>query len=206
MSRGRSFAIALALGFALAGSARGEATFVSSRALLARLQPGRRAEVTLRWTPPSPPGAPVRAVRATLALEPPGRALVGVAATGEKVTLRPDGGEWLQPAARQVVRLAPGHAVVAMRWWTMLAAGRGANERRLERRHYRLVLPATPTATADSADVWLDAAGLPARLTLDDGLGGRQDWLLSGWRFAHARGEASFHLHAPPGYETFDMP
>ena len=105
-----------------------------------------------------------------------------------------------------MVRLAPGHAVVALRWWTMLAAGRGAIERRLDRRHYRLVLSATPSATADSADVWLDAAGLPARLTLDDGMGGRQDWVLSGWRFTRARGEASFHLAAPPGYETFDMP
>ncbi|HEV2106400.1 MAG TPA: hypothetical protein VGU27_11805, partial [Candidatus Eisenbacteria bacterium] len=172
---------------------------------LAGLARGGRAEATLRYELPGPPGAPPRPIRATLALERPTLARLDVRTTGESVTLRADGGEWLQPAARQLVRLQPAQAIAALRWWRVLLAG-GAEEQRLGPAEYRLLVPGTPEAPADSADVRLDARGLPERLALADGLGGEQVYRLSGWRFGRARGEAAFRLAAPAGWDVVDLP
>ena len=165
-----------------------------------------RAETTLSWSVAGPPGHAVTALRGTLAVEPPDRARLDVAGTGERITLRSDGGEWLQPALKQFVRLTPRNSVAAMRWWRLLAGAGGASEHRLGPRHYRLIVPATPAAAADSAEVWLDARGLPARLELADGMGGRMGYRLSGWRFTRARGAGAFKLTAPPGVETVELP
>lgn len=199
----------------------------STRALAAGLARTGRAEATLSWSVVGPPGSSAGAMRGVLAVEPPALARLDIAATGERITLREDGGEWLQPRLQQFVKLDARHSVAAMRWWRLFAGSapaRGAAgtppkgaadgaaravafaETKLGPAHYRLVIPATPWAGADSADVWLDARGLPGRLELADGMGGHTTYRLSAWRFVRARGMAAFRLTAPPGVETVELP
>lgn len=197
----------LLLGFAaLLGSAASAqaAPLESSRALTEQLKRAGRAEATLAWSVPGPTGDGV-AQQGRLALEAPSFARLDVAKTGESVTLRPDGGEWLQPQQQQMLKLSPRHAGAAMRWWRLLASAEGARERKLAAGHYRLVIPASEGAESDSADVFLDARGLPARLRLGEGEQA-QDYKLSGWKFMKARGEREFRLSAPPGVETVELP
>jgi len=179
------------------------ATLESSRALVDQLRRAGRAETTLDWTIMGAMGEPAPQ-RGQLALEPPSFARLDVPRTGERVTLRPDGGEWLQPQLHQMIRLSPKHAGAAMRWWRLLAGGEGASERRLGTGRYRLVVGAG-TPSADSAEVTLDSRGLPSRLRLGEGEDA-QEYRLSGWRFVKARGERDFRLSAPAGVEVVEMP
>ena len=178
----------------------------STRALAAGLKRTGRAEVTLVWQVAGVTGGPPQRMHGALAVEPPDRARLDVAGTGERITLREDGGEWFQPSVHQLVILKPRHSVGAMRWWRLLAGGSGASERKLGTGRYRLVVAATPTADADSADVSLGAGGLPERLELDDGAGGHLVYRLSGWKFTPARGAAAFRITAPAGTETVELP
>ena len=178
----------------------------SARALSAGLKRTGRAEVTLTWDVAGVTGGPAQRMKGALAVEPPDRARLDVAGTGERITLREDGGEWFQPKVHQLMILKPRHSVGAMRWWRLLAGGTGASERKLGEKRYRLVVAATPTADADSADVSLGAGGLPDRLELDDGAGGHLIYRLSGWKFTPARGAAAFRITAPPGTETVELP
>ena len=201
-------AMVLACATCLAASAQA-APLEATRALAANLARAGRAEATLSWSVAGPPGTSPRALRGTLAVEAPDLARLDVAGTGERITLRADGGEWSQPELKQFVLLTPRHAVAAMRWWRLMAgstAAAGASERKLGPGHYRLLVPATPAAAADSAEVWLNERGLPARLALADGVGGQSSYRLSGWRFTHAKGVTAFRLTAPPGVETVEMP
>jgi len=177
----------------------------ATRALAAGLKRTGRAEVTLAWDVAGTGGSPQR-MRGALAVEPPDRARLDVAGTGERITLREDGGEWFQPSVHQLVILKPRHSVGAMRWWRLLAGATGASERKLGDRRYRLLVVATPTSDADSADVSLGAGGLPERLELDDGAGGHLVYRLSGWKFTPARGAAAFRITAPAGTETVELP
>jgi len=181
-------------------------TLESTRALAAGLKRTGRAEVTLAWDVAGLPGAPPQRMRGALAVEPPDRARLDIARTGERITLRADGGEWLQPSVHQLVILKPRHSVGAMRWWRLLAGGAGASERKLAAGRYRLLVAPTPTADADSADVSLGAGGLPEQLELDDGAGGHLIYRLSGWKFTPARGAAAFRITAPAGTETVELP
>jgi outer membrane lipoprotein-sorting protein len=181
-------------------------TLEATRALAAGLKRTGRAEVTLGWDVAGVTGGPPQRVRGALAVEPPDRARLDVAGTGERITLREDGGEWLQPSVHQLVILKPRHSVGAMRWWRLLAGGTAATERKLGTGRYRLLVAATPTSDADSADVSLGAGGLPERLELDDGAGGHLVYRLSGWKFTPARGAAAFRISAPPGTETVELP
>jgi len=178
----------------------------STRALAAGLKRTGRAEVTLAWEVAGMTGGAPQRMRGALAVEPPDLARLDVAGTGERITLREDGGEWLQPAVHQLVILKPRHSVGAMRWWRLLAGGTGASERKLGTGRYRLVVVRSPTADADSADVSLGAGGLPDRLELDDGAGGHLVYRLTGWKFTPARGAAAFRIVAPPGTETVELP
>lgn len=186
------------------GASAHAASLESSRALVEQLKRAGRAEATLAWSVPGPTGEPV-AQQGKLALEPPSFARLDVGKTGERVTLRPDGGEWLQPQQQQMLKLSPRHAGAAMRWWRLLAGGEGARERKLAASHYRLVIPASEGSEADSAEVFLDPSGLPARLRLGDSEQAL-DYKLSGWKFVKARGERDFRLSAPPGVETVELP
>ena len=128
-----------------------------------------------------------------------------VSATGERLVAGADGGAWLQPATKQLLRFGPEQAAPALRWWrVLLGASEGVRERRVAADRYVLVL-AERTGVADSATVWLDSSGLPRRLQV----GGEDDALeyrLSGWRFLRAHGAGAFRLTAPAGYETVDLP
>jgi hypothetical protein len=219
--------LASAIVLALAGDPHGTSTapaarpapaLESTRALAEGLQRTGRAEVTLAWDVADMAGGPPQRMKGALAVEPPDRARLDVAKTGERITLRADGGEWLQPAVHQLLILKPRHSVGAMRWWRLLAGGGPgaagtpsegaamASERKLANGHYRLLVPATPTSDADSAEVSLGAGGLPERLELDDGAGGRLVYRMSGWRFTPARGAAAFRISAPPGTDTVELP
>jgi hypothetical protein len=207
----RSLLFVAALGLPAAGApaAPAAAPLAASRELVARLRAAGRAEAELHWSVPGPAGTPVPQ-RGSLALEPPSLARLTVPATGERVTLRADGGEWLQPGLRQLVRLTPRHAGAAMRWWRLLAGGGAgddgwARERRLAPGRYRIVVGGPGGPAADSAEVWLDARGLPSRLVLGPE-GDAQEYRLSGWRFRRARGARDFRLSAPAGYEDVDLP
>ncbi|MCE9627434.1 MAG: hypothetical protein K8R56_05920 [Candidatus Eisenbacteria bacterium] len=178
----------------------------STHALLASLARSGRAEAMLSWSVPGPPGALSETMTGALALEPPDLARLDVRGTGERITLRGEGGEWSQPAMKQFIKLTPRHSVAAMRWWRLFVSGTGATERKLAARRYRLTIDGTPQAAADSADVWLDARGLPSRLELADGMGGKQVYRLAAWRFAKPKGAAAFKLSPPPGFEVVEMP
>ena len=203
----------LALG-ASVHAAAWAAPLESTRALAAALARSGRAEAALEMPRPGMPldpsgtaaGAPRATTRATLSIETPDRARIDIAGTGERITLRPDGGEWLQPHLRQMVKLSPPHAALALRWWRLLSIGAGAHERRLGDRHYRLRIDAAGDADADSAEVWLDPRGLPARLSFAGVAGLPGEYRIFAWRFPRARGAEAFRLSAPTGYETVELP
>jgi outer membrane lipoprotein-sorting protein len=152
-------------------------------------------------------GEAVRA-RGTLALEPPDRAALRFAATGERVTLRGDGGEWLQPSLEQLVRFDRARAHGALRWWQLLLGGADDAFTALQRgpRTWTVVARAADGAPADSARVRLGADGLPDRIEVDEGLGAVATYTLSGWRFGAARGRAAFVIAPPKGYEVVALP
>jgi len=181
-------------------------SLAATRALAAGLARSGRAEATLQWDVVGPPGSAPTTLHGTLAMEPPNLARLDVPATGERITLRADGGEWLQPKLHQLLRLTPRYAGAAMRWWRLMAGAEPADERQLAPARFRLVLSGTPEAAADSADVWLDAHGLPSRLALADGMGGSTTYRLRGWRFTRARGASAFRITTPPGIEAVDAP
>jgi hypothetical protein len=195
------------LALLLAAGAHGSPALKSSAALAKALGPAGRAEATLRYGLPAAGGVS-RVVHATLTLEPPARARIDVPATGEKIVARADGGEWLQPSTRQLVRFRAQQAAPALRWWrVLLAADPSARERPLGDNRYVVSLPEGPGGVpADSAEVWLDARGLPARLIVPAGDPDGAVYRLGGWRFMRARGEAAFRLIAPKGYEAVDLP
>lgn len=193
-------AVALA---ALATSASA-AESVVRRKLHEKLRGSGRAEVALRVTRPDPLGGNARVLHATLALEPPNRARLEIAASGEKLTMRADGGEWLQPRAKQVLKLRPEHGALALQWWqALLDPGVSWSERRLADGRWRVVIRGEG-GDADSTDVTMGADGLPSRLERTGESGG--SYRLSGWRFVRARGEASFRLAVPPGFEAVELP
>ena len=178
----------------------------ASAALTRALAGGGRAEATLRYLTTGVSGTP-RAVHATLALEPPDRARLDVTASGEKLVARADGGEWLQPATRQLLRFPARRSAAALRWWRVLLATNGtARERKIAEGRFVVTLLGEHGMAADSAEVWLDPHGLPARLVVPAGDPDAAVYRLGSWRFTRARGESAFRLPAPRGFEVVDTP
>jgi len=178
----------------------------SSAALTRALAGGGRAEATLRYLTAGISGTP-RAVHATLALEPPDRVRMDVSASGEKLVARADGGEWLQPAGRQLLRFPARRSAAALRWWGVLLAASGtARERKLADGRYVVTLLGEHGMAVDSAEVWLDPHGLPARLVVPAGDPDAAVYRLGSWRFMRARGESGFRLVAPRGFDVVDTP
>ncbi|MBI1799535.1 MAG: hypothetical protein HYR73_07575 [Candidatus Eisenbacteria bacterium] len=169
-----------------------------------RVSASGRAEVRLERRFSDPEGE--RRVRGRVILEPPGFAKLEFDATGEKITLRPDGGEWLQPALRQCVRMGPDRSRAALSWWELLLGReRGRfRERRLPDGRL-LIVRGEGEGVADSAWVTLEG-DLPARLEVAEEAGGRSLYRLSSWRFSHARGRADFMLSVPRGWEDVSLP
>lgn len=197
---------ALALAIVMGAATASQAAGLQSSAALARALAGTgRAEATLRYLTPALSGAP-RAVHATLALEPPDRARMDVSATGEKLVARADGGEWLQPATHQLLRFPARQSAAALRWWRVLLGSGTARERRVAADRYVVTLLGEHGAAVDSAEVWLDPHGLPARLVVPAGDPDAAVYRLGSWRFMRARGAAGFRLVAPRGYEVVETP
>jgi hypothetical protein len=170
---------------------------------LARLRSHGRAEVRLeRRSLDAPAGeAPVRG-RAVL--EPPDRARLEFDATHECVTLRSDGGEWLQPQLKQLVRLGPGQSRGALEWWNLLLGHGNWEERELEGRRILIVRGAEAEA-ADSAWVTLDTRGLPTLVEVHVAGGNREQCRLDHWSFGAARGRSEFVLAPPHGFEVVEL-
>ena len=177
----------------------------STRVLLARLRASGRAEAAVVLRRTDPETGTERATRGRLALELPGHARLEFPSTGEVLTLRGDGGEWLQPGPRQLLHAGPQSAGAAMEWWAaLLDSGASFRELPLPGRGYTLM-----PAAGDSSDaqrVWLGPGRLPERLEIATGFGERQRYDLSAWRFTRPRGRAAFVLTAPPGFETVELP
>ena len=203
--------LALLVTFALGadGGQAGTATLprplASTRALLAGLRSAGRAEAGLRLTRVDPLTGRARAVRGRLVLELPGLARLELE-DGERLTLREDGGDWLQPATRQLVRAGRRSAAGALMWWGVLLdpQGSGAVERRSGARAYTLTSGEAGEVSTQRIELGTD--GLPRRLTVEVSPGERIEYSLSRWRFLRSRGRADFVLEAPAGFEVVEMP
>lgn len=178
----------------------------AAREFSRRLARAGRAEASLtrRFQDPLRGGQVV--MHGRLALEPPDRARIDFDETGERVTLRADGGEWLQPQLEQMLRFGQAGAMGALRWWTLFGGvtGAGVSERRIGPREWMITMPASGVA-GDSARVELDAVGLPHRIVIVEEAGAPVEYRLEGWRFTKPRGRPAFVIQAPPGYEVFDL-
>jgi hypothetical protein len=200
--------LALSLAWPVGGAAKPAGTAVPDpvcvRVLLARLRAAGRAEATIRLRRRDVVSGRTVEQAGRLALEPPRRARLDFAG-GERLTLRADGGEWLQPALRQLVRAGPRGAAGALQWWGALLdpVAAGLEERRLDERSFALRLRGSETS---APRIELDAQGLPVRLVLAGADGGSLEYRLRGWRFVRARGEGDFRLAAPPGVEIVNLP
>jgi hypothetical protein len=179
---------------------------VAAREFVRRLAAAGRAEAALvrRFVDPLR-GTPV-AMHGRLVIEPPDRVRLEFTETGERVTLRGDGGEWLQPQMEQLVRFDATGAMGALRWWTLFGevTGTAARERRVGPREWVVTMPDAGVA-GDSARILLGEEGLPRRLVISEPAGGPVEYELSGWRFSKPRGRAEFVLEAPRGFQVFDL-
>lgn len=178
---------------------------VTARALSRALAGGRAGEASVSYAIADLGGTP-RTITGRVRVESPDRVRLDFATTGEKITLRSDGGEWLQPATKQLLRIPADRASGALRWWRVLLPGSGASfqEEPLGERRYRLT--SRDVAGGITITARLDARGFPAELMVE----GMQDqpvtYRLSGWHFGAGRGASSYHLSAPAGYEIVEIP
>lgn len=203
--RRRALPLALLLALAWpAGGSAGAASPVSTRALLAGLRASGRAEAVVRLRRSDPLTGRTVERGGRLALELPRRARLDFD-DGETLTLRPDGGDWLQPALRQLVHAGPRGAAGALQWWGALLdpAGAGLEERRSGEHSFTLRVPGGDAAVQR---LELDGRGLPRRLVLASADGGRLEYRLARWRFVRARGARNFTLGAPAGFEVVALP
>jgi hypothetical protein len=177
----------------------------SSRALLAGLRSSGRAEATLRLSRLDPLSGRANEVRGRLILELPRFARLELD-DGQRLTLREDGGDWLQPATRQLVRAGSRSAAGALVWWGALLdpQATGVEERQAGTRLYVLTRPGVGEALAQRIE--LGADGLPRRLTVEVSPGERIEYRLLRWRFLRPRGPADFVLRAPAGFEVVELP
>ena len=183
-------------------------TLGAARALAERLESSGHAEARLERSVFDPIDGKRRVVRGRLSLEPPDRAALFFPATGERVTLRGDGGEWVQPRLRQMLVLGPERAAAARRWWELLIREHDDRFSAHSLGPNLLVVTARAAdgAPVDSAWVTLDRVGLPSRLEIEEGSDGRTAYRFTNWVFGRARGRAAFVLVAPNGYEVIRVP
>jgi len=211
MARGamKRSALALLAGLAaLAPVARGSVGLESAKALAQRLRGSGRAEAQLERRALDAFTGKWRSSKGRVALEPPDRALLEFPATGERVALRADGGEWLQPGLGQMLRLGPTNAAAARRWWELLLPGAGDRfvEQKLGPGQYAVVRKSGGAGDADTARVTLDAQGLPAQLEYRIPGADRVEYRLRAWKFPRARGRAGFVIQPPDSLQIVELP
>lgn len=187
----------------------------STRTLVGRLAKSGRGEVPVTVSRADPLGGPDHVDQGRLSLEPPDRVRLDFAATGERIALRGDGGEWVQPQARQMVKIRREQAGLATWLWEVFLAG-GADafvERAagpgeaapggkgfiLEPRDRNAGIPGKIT-------IQTDAKGLPSEVRFTDPDGAETRYRFRGWSFRAAQGAGAFTLSAPHGYTTVDLP
>jgi hypothetical protein len=203
----------LVLGLALAAAGRADVPPVhgglaATRVLVARLAAAGRGEAAVTLTRSDPMGGPAQVERGRIALEPPDRVRLDFPGSGERIAVRGDGGEWVQPAPRQMVRLKRAQiAWVAGLWEVFL---RGGNNRLAERAGgaRRFVLePLEPDeGLPERITLHLDTHGLPVALEMDEAAGGGVRYTFKAWRFSRPAGERAFVLKPPPGFAVVDLP
>jgi len=203
--RTRALALAVLALVALASALRAPAdaaSLAATRTLAARLRAQGRGEARLEQRRLDALGGAPEIVQGTLALEPPDRVRLDFPATGERVTLRGDGGEWLQPALRQLVEVSADDVAPAVHLWDVLLRGRAETlrERRAGAGVYVLEPGGDGDEPFDSVRVTLGATGLPARIVVHQPGGDRLEYRFSSWRFVRPRGAAAFRLATPPGF------
>lgn len=201
----RTVGAALAVLLALAGAAADAAPAARLAPFLDRLRAAGRAEVRLSRRAFDPASGAERMTHGRVALEPPALARLDFAG-GESITLRDDGGEWLEPALAQLVRLGPERARGALGWCDLLLDARASDISQQDLADGRVLLVRQAPDFSDSAWVTLDAHALPSALEYHDGPGASERLTLQHWTFSHARGRAAFVLQAPHGYEVVDLP
>jgi hypothetical protein len=175
----------------------------ASRALAARIQGGQGAESLFRERIDDPLGGEHERT-GRLRIEAPAFVRLEYGDSGEVITLRPDGGEWLQPGLGQMLRFGASGQEVARVWRLLLGvAGDGVTERRRSSRGWTLV--PSGSDLADSAWVDLDPAGLPARLTVFAGDATTNiEYRFAGWKFGAPLGKSAFTIKAPKGIHVID--
>lgn len=169
-----------------------------------RVRGAGRAEVRIERRAFDPAAAREHVTRGRVALEPPECARVDFDG-GETVTLREDGGEWLQPQLRQLVRLSAARARSALGWCDLLIGPDGAIVQR-DLPDGRVLLVRRDEAESDSAWVTLDTRGQPAQLAFRAGADEAERVKLKGWSFGAPRGHAAFRLAPPHDYEVVELP
>lgn len=200
--------LALVLALALpSGTAAAAGGLAATRVLVAKLAAGR-GEAAIVVARADPMGGPDRVERGRITLEPPDRVRLDFAASGERITLRGDGGEWIQPGARQMVRLDAAQAGMAGWLWEVFLKGGTTDfgERMVGVRRLVLQPRDRDSGLPDSITVVLDPRGLPAQVAFADPGGGETRYRFQGWSFARARGAGAFRLSAPRGYAVLDLP
>jgi hypothetical protein len=107
-----------------------------------------------------------------------------------------------------MLRLGPANAAAARRWWELLLPGAGDRfvERKLGVGRFAVVRKGEAAGAADTAEVTLDAQGLPARLEYRIPGADRVEYRLRAWKFSHARGRGAFVIHAPDSLQVVDLP
>lgn len=197
--------VAVALALALLSANPAHAAEAKGLKLGARLRAGGRADCSFVRVATDPfTHQPVR-TRGKLSLELPDRARLEFPASGERITLRSDGGEWLQPRLRQMIVFREAQAGGARRWWQLLMDGHAAGIELVSQRGRVLRLRSTGGAGPDSARLEIDGRGMPQRLVVPDS-GGELEYRFSGWSFGTPRGAGAFTQRAPADYERVELP
>jgi outer membrane lipoprotein-sorting protein len=178
----------------------------STRTLAQRISATGRGEARVTLTRDDVMGGGPVVLHGTLALEPPDRVRIDFSDTGERIVVRGDGGEWLQPHLRQMIRLRAEQAGVASWLWDLfLHGGRGRfSERDAGRGRYVLGLRGGEDALPETLMVTVDAAGMPASLDVRDPTLGRSIYRFTGWKFTRARGRTAFVIQPPRGYTVIE--
>ncbi len=176
-------------------------------AFASRLRASGRAETRLEREGTDPMSGAARVVPGRLALEWPDRARLEFTQTGERLTLRADGGEWLEPNLKQMIRFSAGDASGAYRWWRFLLGADPAAFSAVKAgpRRWTVTAAARDGLPEDHATITLGPNGLPLVLEVEDTPGAAARYRFRGWTFAKPKGPAAFVLEAPPGFAVVPL-
>ena len=170
-----------------------------------KLRRSGRAETRIERQAADPMSGEKHVEKGKLVLELPDRVSITFSRTGERLTLRGDGGEWLQPPLKQMITLDSTRAAAARRWWRLLVSGdaQGLDVQRRSAKNYDIVW----SGNGDPLHVGLElgSSNLPSRLQYEEA-GGQVSYHFLGWAFGARRGAAEFRQKAPAGYTVSPLP